>query len=521
MIKNNLLKLFNVSTTHCGVKTNARGEVIQDDMDEGVQLSWRDDPRKSFADWKLIVRDGTGSKTYHLHKAILAHGKRSSQFFIRNFENDLPNGTANRRSGGAGSRDRSKSQTEVALPKRAAQLVPALLDFIYDDKLDLTSTIAPAVRHLANHFDVRQLYSLVSSFIQSDLTSKTAATYIHQADQVNDTELLGHAIDVAAQNLRVLESDSGGGWFKIPPHLFPQVISNSKAVYPSHEWLSELVGKYIRGRRLQAIQATPPRRRNHKGKVPPPPPPIEEISDETFYFLTHAQILPKIAPSEAIWYLTFARETFGPEVLVDETMGGVEGSLRRRCIVAVSRDWRGMLLGPLRTDKAHRDAAAAASNTDDAARRRLFVEGEDENDSQKLHIYKALPLDIRVEILEESLLNASTTLGDVTEPPPSSLVSGGGGSGLGPPLIVPPSPPLPPHLSNNGNTTLRPMTADTMMTDRVENRGDNERRRQGGSAVREINESRATTPDHKIRSRSSSRSLLLPPKEGEKKRFMV
>jgi len=80
------------------------------------------------------------------------------------------------------SRDRSKSQTEVALPKQAAQLVPALLDLIYDDKLDSNS-----LSHL--------LYG---------------------------TELLGHAMDVAAQNSRVLESENSG-WFMIPPRLLPHV----------------------------------------------------------------------------------------------------------------------------------------------------------------------------------------------------------------------------------------------------------------------------------------------------------
>ena len=60
-----------------------------------------------------------------------------------------------------------------------------------------------------------------------------------------------------------------------------------------------------------------------KNAAPPPPPePLEEISDETFYFLTHAQILPKIAPNEAIWYLTFSQEAYGADVLGDESMGG-------------------------------------------------------------------------------------------------------------------------------------------------------------------------------------------------------
>jgi len=86
-------------------------------------------------------------------------------------------------------------------------------------------------------------------------------------------------------------------------------------------------------------------------------------------------------------------------------------------------------------------------------------------------MYKALTLDIRVEILEESLLNASTTAGEVLVPPPpislsSSSVSE---SGMMPPLVAPPVLPM----SHNLNTSnyVRPMTSDTMVADRVKNRG--------------------------------------------------
>jgi len=409
MIKNKLSQLFSVGST-CGVKTDRRGSNIFDPDDEPVRPPGDKTPANP---------SGTGgSSSYHVHKAVLVHGPRSSQFFVRQFEDLHKVGESYRRdaaSSGAGGK--AAKMTEVALPKRSASLVPMLLDFIYDDKLELKSSNAPPIRHLANHFDVRQLHTLVSSFIQNDLTVSTAAMYMSQADLVKDKELLQMAMDVAAQCLPQIEENALIG---IPPHVLPQVLSHPKAIYPSSEWLSTLVGRYIRGRRRLQKQQRSKRQRQeqqrqlqqqNKGKRGAPPPlpqpeaPMEEITDETFYFLTHAQILPKIAPCEAIWYLTFAKEAYGADVLLDESMGGKEGSLRRRCIVAVGRDWRGMLLGPLRADRA--DNTVVSGSASDTIRRRLFVEGEEEGDAQSLKIYKALPIDIRVEILEESLINAA------------------------------------------------------------------------------------------------------------------
>ena len=203
------------------------------------------------------------------------------------------------------------SRTGRSRIKRSAMAVPALMDFIYDDKLDLKSSMAPAMRHLAHHFDDRELHPLVSSFIQEDLKASTATMDIDLADRVKDKELLGMATEMAAQSLNAVKDPE---LLTIPPRILPQVLSHPQALYPSSEWLSELVARYVRGRRqLQDLRQSKDRRqRKQKGgkknAAPhPPPEPLEEISDETFYFLTHAQILPKIAPNEAIWYLTFSQ----------------------------------------------------------------------------------------------------------------------------------------------------------------------------------------------------------------------
>ena len=142
--------------------------------------------------------------------------------------------------------------------------VPALMDFIYDDKLDLKSSMAPAMRHLAHHFDDRELHPLVSSFIQEDLKASTATMDIDLADRVKDKELLGMATEMAAQSLNAVKDPE---LLTIPPRILPQVLSHPQALYPSSEWLSELVARYVRGRRqLQDLRQSKDRRqRKQKG----------------------------------------------------------------------------------------------------------------------------------------------------------------------------------------------------------------------------------------------------------------
>ena len=374
---------------------NGGGNDIDDDVDidEGIQLDWRKDPYNSMSDFTLIVRDGTNKQpqSYHIHKSVVSYGNRKSGFLFKLFEREILEGGGHNRGGGA---------TEMALPKRAAEFVPHLLDYIYFDIIDLNAECAPPIRHLANIFDVRELYALVSSFIQNDLNEETITTYILEAEAVKDKELLGLSMSIAASKF---EQISDASLLQLQPHVFQQLTSNQQLNCPSSERLSQRIAVYSRGR-------------------------SDEINDEVFYFMTHAQILPSICPSEAMWFLNFASNKFA-NVLVDDSMGGYEGTLKHRCIVAAAQDWKNILLQSVK-EEVKRKVNSNGGNIGsiiggDSARRRLFVDGDDEAKIDKGRGYMSLPLDIRIDLLEEALLMAASTEKDDITPHYTGITSPG------------------------------------------------------------------------------------------------
>lgn len=358
----------------------------ESDIDEGIAVNWRMDPIQSMSDWTLVVRtmkDPTQptAQVYHLHKAVLAFGERKSGFFEKSFANHQ----SMRRSAN-GAITGSNNTSELRLDSRIAKFVPVMLDFIYSDKLDLDVNSAPGLRQLASQFDVRNLYALVSSFIQNDLSEKTVISYMNEAELVKDKELANVALQYAIQCFDLIPDSALGG---ISPHVFQQMMSNPKLFCPSSERLSQRVATFVRARE-------------------------DTINEETFFFLTHANIMPVIDPSEAIWLLSFGASNF-INTLVDESMGGYEASLKRRCIVAASKDWETALLKAVQHSSEKRQEGEVEGQTNDGSpvtRRRLFLDRDHQDVSERGMRYLNLPDDIRVELLEEALLKAATASED-------------------------------------------------------------------------------------------------------------
>lgn len=337
---------------------------------------WRESPKRSGSDYVLNVSDGTGKvKSYHVHKTLLVYGERRSRTLEKHLQQELAH--ANPRSGGGA---KGSGVYEIVVPKRAAHLMPQLLDYIYSDKLDLDSDHAPALRSLSNRLDVRSLYQLVSSFIQSDLSISNVTRYLRQADLVKDKELTSLTMDLAATEFPSLDDSALS---KIPPYLFPKLLGLPQVNSPSSEWLSERIGVYLRSR--------------------------SDVDDEEFFLLTHAQLLPQISAREALWFLNHCITNFAP-VLDDTSMGGYETSLKRRCIVSIGREWRHNLVPMLTVEQDKRQSRAMGSTVSAAGenpRRRLFDGGDQETDVYKGMGYVSLPVDIKMEILEEVVLRAA------------------------------------------------------------------------------------------------------------------
>ena len=111
------------------------------------KLDWRQNPNISLSDWTVVVYDGKESAVYHIHKSEVGHGPRRSKFLAAKFDEDEH-------------ADVTDPNTEVYLPSRVAALFPEFLDYVYSDTLQLTTRNVLALKHLANHFDVRALYNI-------------------------------------------------------------------------------------------------------------------------------------------------------------------------------------------------------------------------------------------------------------------------------------------------------------------------------------------------------------------------
>lgn len=359
--------LLNVAT-HCGLTPEASNRATE----EGYLPDWRESPKRSGSDYILNVSDGCGKvKSYHVHKTLLVYGDRRSWTLEKHLQQELVE---------MESRERKVTGVyEMVVPKRAVHLMPQLLDYIYSDKLELDCDHAPALRTLSNRLDVRNLYQLVSSFVQSDLNKSNVTRYLRQADLVKDSELTSLTMDLAATEFPSLDDSALS---EIPPLLFPKLLGLPQLNSPSSQWLSERIAVYLRAR--------------------------SEVDDEGFYMLTHAQILPQISSREALWFLNHCIMNFAP-VLDDISMGGYETSLKRRCIVSIAREWKDGLVPMIQIEQEKRSRALESNSISAAGgnpRRRLFNGGDEQTDLYKGKGYVSLPVNLKIEILEEVVLRA-------------------------------------------------------------------------------------------------------------------
>lgn len=311
--------------------------------DFAFKLDWRQNPNISLSDWTVVVYDGKESAVYHIHKSEVGLGPRRSKFLTAKFDEDEH-------------ADVTDPNTEVYLPSRVAALFPEFLDYVYSDTLQLTTRNVLALKHLANHFDVRALYKKTDSFVQSDLNLKTAPTYCTEADLVLDEDVQKKAVQIMAENFGRMDMTV---ITQLPAKMFKEVLSSPHLDVES-EFLSNKVAQFMRFTDGSAI------------------------SDEMLFMLTHPQIMPMISSDEAFFFLNWGLKY--PQVL-DE---GDDASLRNRCIEAVARSWMTTLAGPIAT---LRPEAATGINAGNLNPECAFN-------------YSSLPAGIKVEIFEASILAA-------------------------------------------------------------------------------------------------------------------
>lgn len=153
------------------------------------KLTWTTattEAERNFSDWVILITSGWPDnekvETYHVHKSVVGLGPRSSDLLLEKFDDFHSASTT------------KESTTALTLPRKAADLVPTMLDYMYafhgEPMIDVSTATAAALRYLADVFGVQTLFQVVNEFIQNDLNAANAEIYQKDARAFNDEDLL-------------------------------------------------------------------------------------------------------------------------------------------------------------------------------------------------------------------------------------------------------------------------------------------------------------------------------------------
>jgi BTB/POZ domain len=281
--------------------------------EEDDELTWRLDPSQSLSDWTItVVNKGTGTaEHYHVHKNLLAVGKRKSEYFAGIFREQR--------------KARSHSNvTKLILPDTAARMIPMLLDYIYSNEsvLDLSSETATGLRYLAQFFGIRVLFERIMRFIQKDLSLKTLASYYKGSADLGDKKVLAIAARHCARNIHLIDQTHNLMEVMDPPFFCKVLSSPGSEGVEKVMHLSLLVAKYCE---------------LHK----------DRLDEPIFLKLTCEENLPQVHHRAALSLLSMEADL----VVATSVMSLMSiTSLQERCIKSLASHWRELTeLDPERT----------------------------------------------------------------------------------------------------------------------------------------------------------------------------
>jgi hypothetical protein len=277
------------------------------------ELTWRSDPTQSLSDWTITVIN-TGTQTaehYHVHKNMLAVGKRKSEFFTNVFQEQRKSA-------------KRSNVTELRLPSTAANMIPMLLDYVYagDKALVLSSETAPGMRYLSQYFGMRTLFERIMKFIQKDLSLKTLVAYYKGSTDLCDQKVLGICARHTARNIHLIDISHNLVEVMDPAFFYSVISSPGLEGTEKKIHLSLLIAKYCQLNK-------------------------DTLDGDTFLKLTTEEYLPQIHHSASLCLLEMEADLVIATSL--KSMMSMT-SLQQRCIQALSSHWREFAeLEPTRT----------------------------------------------------------------------------------------------------------------------------------------------------------------------------
>jgi len=299
--------------------------------DDDITLDWR--ANSTMSDLTLIVYDGRGSASYHVHTLLMAFGGRKSGFVAEQLKQQQKKNS-----------QLKEYKVEIYVPPLAASYMPLFLDYIYGGILDLSTDNAPSLRYLSNRFDVHELHAQITKqFLSHDLELSTAPKYCMAADQLKDYDLRDMALRIMAERMERMDAR----FLKdMTPRLMRSLVQCEKIDCGS-VILSEKIAQWLRcrdgiehddGAKARKVENVvfsdnKPQNSSIKRTNSQISQPILPLSDEDFYWIIHVQQIPQISEHEALFYLNYGSKY--PSVMNE--VG--PGSLKHRCLAAYVSSW--------------------------------------------------------------------------------------------------------------------------------------------------------------------------------------
>jgi hypothetical protein len=314
----------------------------QDNSSSGEPSIWRLDPVDSFSDWviEVLSEEDEILSTFHVHKAALAAGSRKSSYFLALFQTKQ------------NFKEQALCKSRFKLKDTAAKALPAMLDFMYDAKLNFTIENAVALLHLAGYFGIPTLTDAVSNFSSQMMAWDTAHVFLSEAIKYHDEKTIDQAKKVCVENFHYLTESQ---ICSLSPQALDMVLRSHAENTDHHHWevRSIVVAHYL-----------------HKQ--------ADLVNGQLVASLTDSQIMPRICPSEAFFFLNLCI-AYENEIENVQRNDGI--TLRQRCVDACCE---------------YCEAAFAETSLLSPAWQGL----------SNMDLFRRLPIDIQNEVLKVSLTSS-------------------------------------------------------------------------------------------------------------------
>ena len=350
MHKNKGVKLLpRLSPSICAMKLNIN---FRDEGAEYTPMTWRLSPEKTLADWTIFVKTKNSTEPppvqYHCHRVSLAVGPKACGFFTKEFighdegkiavevsvcnEADAPLALKKRlvpkglkkaiqqlsRTASAAEGVPEAScllSTELVLESRAAEVFPALLDYLYcsTDALEISSSSAVALLDLSLMLRCKKAFLVVKNFIEADLSIQTSPSYIIESSMFPSASLVfSAAVELCASNFEKVDESS---LLNLSQDLLLQVVDSPSLSVSSWTFCKRVVAYLNR----------------HVGSV----------TGELVSALTRSGIMSDIDPSVGLDLLRFSYMHGVAECgSTPANKSSSNAALRERCVRAIKSDYR-------------------------------------------------------------------------------------------------------------------------------------------------------------------------------------